>query len=82
MRNKIRVQLDNLVANNITHVILGAFGCGAFKNSPEKIAKIYQDLLAQDNYLKHFKNIVIAIKSNGKYLNFKAFAAIFTPQIP
>lgn len=80
MRNKIRAQLDNLVANNITHVILGAFGCGAFKNPPEKIAKIYRDLLVQDNYLKHFKNIVFAIKGNGKDRNFKAFATIFTPK--
>lgn len=78
MRNKIRAQLDNLVANNITHVILGAFGCGAFKNPPEKIAKIYRDLLAEDIHLEHFKNIVFAIKGNGKDRNFKAFEAIFS----
>ena len=45
--------------NNIRNLVLGAFGCGAFKNNPEVVAKAYKEVLKEfDGY---FENIEFAI---------------------
>ena len=52
--------------------MLGAYGCGVFENSPEKISKIYKELLVDEGLGKYFVKVVFAIidkKSN----NYKAF---------
>ena len=44
---------------NIRNLVLGAFGCGAFKNNPEVVAKAYKEVLKEfDGY---FENIEFAI---------------------
>lgn len=59
MRRKIRAQLDTLKENNIRHVILSAFGCGAFNNPPEKVASLYKEELLKDR--GYFDSVVFAI---------------------
>lgn len=51
--------LSAALANNIDILILGAFGCGAFKNHPHVVAKAYKDVLK--NYLKYFEVVEFAI---------------------
>ena len=43
-------------ANNVDIVVLGAFGCGAFANNPDVVAKAYADILFD------FKNQFFAIE--------------------
>jgi hypothetical protein len=38
---RIAAQLDTLIERGIRYVILGAFGCGAFKNDPNIVANAY-----------------------------------------
>jgi uncharacterized protein (TIGR02452 family) len=40
---RISAQLDTLRAHGIRHVILGAFGCGAFRNPADRVAAIYRE---------------------------------------
>ena len=40
-------------------LILGAFGCGAFGNPPEIVAKAFEAAL--ENYKKHFETVEFAV---------------------
>lgn len=52
--------------------VLGAYGCGVFENSPDKISEIYYRLLVEEGLGKYFVKIVFAI-IDKKSQNFKAF---------
>ena len=58
--------LNVAVKNEDDYLILGAFGCGAFRNNPEIVAKEYKDVL--QDYMYCFKVIDFAI-IDGKYSN-------------
>ncbi len=47
------------IANNIDVLVLGAFGCGAFRNNPEIVARAYKEILP--NFTGHFKEIRFAV---------------------
>ena len=42
-------------------LILGAFGCGAFLNSPDDVSKIFKELLVDEFYGMFFTNIIFPI---------------------
>ena len=42
METRVEAQFTTLIANGIRHVVLSAFGCGAFKNDPSDIAWVYK----------------------------------------
>ena len=44
-RRRIRAQLDTLHRHGIRHAVLSAFGCGAFCNPAEQVARIYREEL-------------------------------------
>lgn len=48
-RWQIRSQLETLKLANVRHVVLGAFGCGAFRNPAVAVARIYREELARYN---------------------------------
>lgn len=58
IRNIFEVALDN----NIQILILGAFGCGAFENPPDVVAKAFHEVIEENEYSKKFERIVFAIK--------------------
>ncbi len=76
--SRARQVLNVAAANGADVVILGAFGCGAFKNNPSVVAKAYADVLP--DYRKQFKMIEFAIFcQKGKPTdNYDAFKAIFS----
>jgi hypothetical protein len=45
-RNRIAAQLDTLRNHRLRHAVLGAFGCGAFRNPAPRVAQIYRDEIA------------------------------------
>ena len=51
-RKRIVAQLETLIGAKRRHVVLSAFGCGAFKNPAEVIARIYAEeiRLRQDEF--------------------------------
>jgi uncharacterized protein (TIGR02452 family) len=45
MKRRVIAQLDTLKAHHVRHVVLSAFGCGAFMNPAAQVAKLYRDAL-------------------------------------
>ena len=60
-KEKIRTILR--IAGKYKHdsLILGAFGCGAFQNPPNHIARLFKDVFLENEFLGFFKHIVFAI---------------------
>lgn len=52
------------VKNNIDVLVLGAFGCGAFRNNPEIVARAYKEILPQ--FTGYFKEIRFAVYCSPK----------------
>lgn len=44
--------------------VLGAFGCGAFKNPAQFVAEEFRTVIENGQYCRKFKNIVFAIKKD------------------
>lgn len=59
---KRRIEKILLVAAKYEHetLILGAFGCGVFKNKPDDVANLFKEVLHQDTFRTQFKKIVFA----------------------
>ena len=68
--------LDIALNNDIDIIILGAFGCGAFKNNPIAVSKAYKEILINQNYQKYFEKVVFAIPDKN-HPNYKTFFATF-----
>jgi len=51
--------LSAAAANGAQVIILGAFGCGAFKNDPAVVAQAYANILPE--YLRYFRTIEFAV---------------------
>lgn len=68
--------LDIVKANGVEVIILGAFGCGAFQNSPEVVARAMKEVV--ENYLYSFKTIEFAVYCPPKDTkNYDVFKRIF-----
>ncbi|MBR4512490.1 MAG: TIGR02452 family protein [Bacteroidales bacterium] len=67
--------LSAAAANKAEVLILGAFGCGAFRNDPTVVAAAYQKALPQ--FLNHFKTIEFAVYCRPEdQRNYEAFSII------
>ena len=63
------------VANGIDTLILGAFGCGAFKNSPAIVARAYREILEEfDGYISKVEFAVYC--PPGDDTNYRAFTKV------
>lgn len=75
MKDLIRNTVVAAIDGGYRTLILGAFGCGAFKHKPEKVARYFIDVLAEEGLERYFKNIVFAIPAGDDKL--KKFADAF-----
>jgi uncharacterized protein (TIGR02452 family) len=64
------------IANGTDHLVLGAFGCGVFKNPPELVADIMYKYLVDKEYGNYFKQVTFAMNDSTSK-NAKAFANKF-----
>ena len=72
---RIRRIFEIAVANGNEVLILGAFGCGAFRNPPEIVAKVFHDVM--QDYLCYFDAIEYAVFHTERELsNYEAFRKI------
>ena len=73
--DRLRRILDVAVINGVESIILGAFGCGAFSNSPEAVAKAARNVIT--DYKKAFRNIEFAVYCSPRDdSNYKTFSKI------
>lgn len=57
-------------------IILGAWGCGVFRNEPKDVAQLFKEIIAE-KYAGAFKKIVFAVFDNSdKKTNFKQFEEV------
>lgn len=63
-------------------LVLGAFGCGVFRNPPEMVAGAFRRLLLEEGYAARFARVVFAIKANdAANSNLVAFRRVFEAMI-
>lgn len=76
MRRRISAQLDTLTAAGQREVVLGAFGCGAFRNPADRVAAIYREEIERRR--SDFSVIAFAIFAPGYGPdNLKPFQDVF-----
>ncbi|WP_454784793.1 poly(ADP-ribose) glycohydrolase domain-containing protein [Legionella sp. WA2024007413] len=71
LRRRIAAQLDTLILAKQPNAILGAWGCGEFKNDPQIVAKIYGEEIEKRAHF--FDHIVFPIINTGSYNNYAIF---------
>ena len=62
-RRRVSAQLNTLRRHRVRHVVLGAFGCGAFRNPADRVARIYKEEIARCG--AYFSVVAFAIFSAG-----------------
>ncbi len=76
-RRRVSAQLNTLHNHRIRHVVLGAFGCGAFRNPADRVARIYREEIALRT--ADFSVVAFAIFSAGYGPdNYTPFAEAFS----
>lgn len=80
-RNKIRTILRIALTNGHDSLVLGAFGCGAFKNPPRTMATLFKEILSEQEFKNRFRLISFSIieDHNSNNANFNAFKDILAP---
>ena len=76
---RIRTVLHAALYMHMEHLVLGAFGCGAFQNPAKEVARIFHDELRSAEFVGAFSSVVFAIvdhhtQDDG---NFHTFAREF-----
>lgn len=61
MRRKIVNMLRTMAAKGHDTLVLGALGCGAFKNPPMLVAEIFKEVFETDEFKGRFKKVVFAV---------------------
>lgn len=71
--------LSVFTLNKIENLILGAWGCGVFRNNPEDVASYFAHYLTGNGkYAKCFRKVVFAVFDRSKTLqNINAFKKVF-----
>lgn len=83
-QGRIRNILEAALDNKAETIILGAFGCGAFKNPARLVAEEFKSVIEKGQYCKKFKNIVFAIKKESEKdfgENYRTFVNVLEPSL-
>jgi len=85
MKERIKYILSLAVYHGCDGVVLGAFGCGVFKNDPEQVANSFAELIIDHEGNPHkfgklFENITFAVLNRSKEKSvFNSFKKIIHP---
>jgi uncharacterized protein (TIGR02452 family) len=71
---KVKRILDIAADNAHKDLVLGAWGCGVFRNDPEEIARLFKLLLATD-FDGVFENVVFAVPGKTSH-NYQMFESV------
>lgn len=64
LSRRIRNILEAAIDNEVRVLILGAFGCGAFRNPPELVARAFRLVLEETRYQGAFSRVIFAVLSS------------------
>ena len=71
MRSRINAVLNIAYNMGVETLILGAFGCGVFKNDPLVVASIFREYLTTP-YMGAFSNVIFAVPDESTYTVFSS----------
>lgn len=79
MMNRIDKILGLFYANGVNNLILGAWGCGVFRNEPKDVARYFAHFIRNGGkYSKCFDTVIFAVYDSGKKQeNISAFKEVF-----
>lgn len=84
-KDKIRTIFNIALDNGNDSLVLGAFGCGAFKTPPAEMARCFHEVIEETPYKNKFNTIIFAIlddhnayKEHNPQGNFKPFKEEFS----
>ncbi|MFJ8103089.1 TIGR02452 family protein [Lysinibacillus sp. NPDC096212] len=66
MKDRMRLALALFAYKGDKHLILGAYGCGVFRNDPQKIATWWRELLEDEGFGQLFTEIRFAVLDTSK----------------
>ncbi len=74
-KDKIRLMISLAAKNGVQNIILGAWGCGVFKNDPKIISQYFSEVLVGEGYNVDFKNVIFAVINDHNSVgnNFEIF---------
>jgi uncharacterized protein (TIGR02452 family) len=75
MKRRLKIALAIFAKFGCTTVVLGAYGCGVFRNDPVDVAQWWEELLQE--YGGHFRHIVFAVLDRSQTGAFPAFRQIY-----
>jgi uncharacterized protein (TIGR02452 family) len=79
---KVRIAkvMDICAAQGDTALVLGALGCGAFRNDPKLVAQELKTLLYDDGYAKLFDRVDFAVLARGEVgrANYQEFKSVLS----
>jgi uncharacterized protein (TIGR02452 family) len=84
LRHRAELVLAAAVAHGIQQLVLGAWGCGVFRNEPRFVARVFADLLRDERRFKgRFEHVTFAVFDRGEpCLTYQAFADELTDLTP
>lgn len=71
MEERIRKIVRLAAARKNDVLILGAFGCGVFKNDPKKISAIFKKVLKDEGMKNYFTDVIFPIKDSEMSMIFQ-----------
>lgn len=77
MIRRIKIMLMIAAEKGHRDLVLGAWGCGAFGNSPAKVAQLFYDVLIVNSFGKMFENVSFAVYGKTEGKNFREFEKVF-----
>lgn len=72
-RNRIRGVLAVMAAHEHRHLVLGAWGCGVFRNDPGEVAQWFRDALVEEQWLSQFEEVRFGVLDRKDMGTFRAF---------
>ena len=77
--NKVRTIFRIALMHGHDSLVLGAFGCGAFKNPPAEIAKLFHEVMEEPEFKNKYRLITFSIidDHNSNNRNLRAFEEEF-----
>ncbi len=80
-RRKIRTMLRIGLLHGHDAIVLGAWGCGAFRNPPEHMAELFDETLHEREFAGKYRRVRFAVieDHNSRHSNFAPFDRRFNP---
>jgi uncharacterized protein (TIGR02452 family) len=71
--------LETFEYHKIDHLVLGAWGCGVFRNPPEQVAREFEKMLNSDRFSHSFVRVTfaVAVMKDADIRNYDEFSAVF-----